>query len=95
MTRRENSVVGSVAALDYPVALRGVPGDGPVADPEVVQMPGEGSVPNLEPWSVWIRCMAMGGRRRTGLMKGVACFTSTWTDCPGIRRSHRRWGPGR
>lgn len=43
-----------MAALDFAIGLRVAPGNLPVHHAEIPQMLGE-SVPNSEPWSVWMR----------------------------------------
>jgi hypothetical protein len=43
------------------------------------------SVPNSEPWSVWMRWMAIGRRRRTSPTKSVADLMELWGETRSTR----------
>ncbi len=70
-------LIGPVAALHFPVTLWGGQRDGPVADPEVLEVPGEagpelGAVVGPDRW------MAPGKRCRSSSMKSIADRMELW-----------------
>ena len=60
-----------MAALDLSIGLGVAPRNLPVDDPEIPQVPGKVG-PKLGAWSVWMRWMAIGRRRRTSSTNSVA-----------------------
>ncbi len=63
--------VRPMAALDFSIGLGAAPRNLPVGHPEIPQVQVK-SVPNSEPWSVWMRWMVIGRRRRTSSTNSVA-----------------------